>query len=236
MFDMDTVLVSDPDGRSRRATAAALRYGGYAVAPASTPAQAASLLRRRPVAAVVLDVAEDSLVDAVTALRAQTDVPIVVVSPSADSADKVAVLDAGADDYLTKPVDIEELLSRLRVLLRRVPRPMVGEVPIVTSDFTIHVRDRRWVRSDGAEIRLTPIEWRLVEVLTAHAGHLVPQADLLQRVWGPKAVDKPNYLRVQVAGIRRKVEPDPAHPRYFVTAPGLGLRFDPEVRDRLQPG
>jgi two-component system KDP operon response regulator KdpE len=119
-------------------TAAALRYGGYAVDTASTTAQAASLLRRRPIAAVVLDVGEDSPVDdVVTALRAQTDVPIVVVSPPADSADKVAVLDAGADDFLTTPVDVEELLSRLRVLLRRVPRPVVEEVPIVTSDFTI---------------------------------------------------------------------------------------------------
>jgi two-component system, OmpR family, KDP operon response regulator KdpE len=228
---VETVLIADPDPHSRRATAAALRFGGYIVEVARTTAQTASLLRRRPIAAVVLDVGEDRPVDLVATLRAQTEVPIVVVSSSAESSDKVAVLDAGADDYLTKPLGAEELLARLRVLLRRIPRPAIEDVPIVTPDFTVYVKDRRWIRRDGTEVRLTPLEWRLVEVLVTHAGHLVPQADLLHRVWGPKAVDKTNYLRVQVAGIRRKVEPDPAHPRYFVTAPGLGLRFDPHADD-----
>jgi two-component system KDP operon response regulator KdpE len=232
---METVLVADPDRHSRRATAAALRFAGYLVEVAKTPAHAASLLRRHPIAAVVLGTGEDRPINVVTTLRAQTDVPIVIVSPSANSSDKVAVLDAGADDYLTEPFGAEELLARLRVLLRRVPRPAGEDLPVMTSDFAIHVKDRRWVRSDGTEVRLTPIEWRLVEVLVARAGHLVLQADLLQRVWGPKAVDKTNYLRVQVAAIRRKVEPDPAHPRYFITVPGLGLRFDPHVEDRLQP-
>ena len=113
-----------------------------------------------------------------------------------------------------------------------MPLIETAEAPITTPDFAIHLTDRRWVRNDGTEVKLTPIEWRLVEMLVSHAGHLVTQAELLQHVWGPKAVTKTHYLRVYLAGIRHKIEPDPSRPRYFITAPGLGLRFDPSACDR----
>jgi two-component system KDP operon response regulator KdpE len=225
---MTTVLVVDPDRHSRRLVSRALRSAGYAAETAADPARAASLLRRRRLDAVILDPSEPDAGDAVSALRGQTDLPILVISPSDSVWDKVAVLDAGADDYLTKPFGVEELLARLRVALRRPSRAAADATPVITSDFTIHMADRRWLAVDGTEVVLTPTEWRVVEVLVGHAGHLVTQDELLRRVWGPGAVGKAHYLRVQMAAIRRKVEPDRTRPRYFVTAPGLGLRFDPE--------
>ena len=226
---MTTVLVTDSDGDARRAAAAALRFAGYTVETARTTRQCRSLLRRGTIGAVVVDpggVTENPL-ELVATLRATTSVPIIVVSPSSDEADKVAALDAGADDYLTKPYGVEELLARLRAGLRRAAGDEEVEEPIVTPDFTVHLADRRWLRRGGIEVRLTPTEWRLVGVLLRRPGHLVSQAELLRTVWGPAATGKTEYLRVYVAGIRHKVEPDPSRPRYFITAPGLGLRFDP---------
>jgi two-component system KDP operon response regulator KdpE len=224
-----TVLVSDPDPRSRRLAARALRLDGYTVESIGTSAHISSRLRRRRPDAVILDPVDGDSVEVVSALRAQTDVPILVIGVSGDEQARVAALDAGADDYLSKPFGVEELLARLRVALRRARSTQAEDEPIVTKDFTIHLADRRWVRSDGDEVRLTPIEWRLVEMLVRRPGHLVTQSELLEGVWGPKALNKSNYLRVQVAGIRRKVEPEPARPRYFITAPGLGLRFQPKL-------
>jgi two-component system KDP operon response regulator KdpE len=229
------VLVADPDRPTRRLLMAALRFAGHSVEVARTPAQATSLLRRRRFDAVIVDPSDSGPVETVAALRAQTDIPIIVVSTAAAEWDKVTVLDAGADDYVTKPIGTEELLARLRVLLRRVPRAEDEEKPVTTADFTVHLADRRWIQRDGTEVNLTPLEWKLIDVLVRRAGHLVTQADLLQSVWGPKARDKTQYLRVQIAAIRRKVEPEPSRPRYFITAPGLGLRFDPGAGDRLQP-
>jgi two-component system KDP operon response regulator KdpE len=224
---MTTVLVVDPDRHSRRLVSRALCSAGYAAETAADPSRAASLLRRRRLDAVILDPSAVGAGDAVSALRAQTDLPILVVSASDNVWDKVAVLDAGADDYLTKPFGVQELLARLRVALRRPWRPAL-DTSVTTSDFTIQLADRRWLAADGTEIVLTPTEWRVVEVLVAHAGHLVTHDELLRRVWGPGAVGKAHYLRVQMAAIRRKVEPDRTRPRYFITAPGLGLRFDPD--------
>jgi len=232
---MTTILVADPDRRSRLLISAALRYAGYETENTRSLDRAASYLRRRRLDAVVLDPAEREAAEIVSSLRAVTEVPIIVVSTTEAETHKVAILDAGADDYLTKPFGVEEFLARLRVGLRRAPRSEPLDLPIVTRDFTIHLADRRWVRSDHTEARLTPIEWRLVEVLVRRAGHLVSQAELLHAVWGPKAAGKTYYLRVQITAIRRKVEPDPSRPRYFLTAPGLGLRFDPNAVDHLQP-
>jgi two-component system, OmpR family, KDP operon response regulator KdpE len=230
---MTSVLICDPDTSTRRMTAAALRGSGYTVETATTPKQTRSLLQRRRLSAVICDPSRssgngaiDTPTTTVAAIRALTEIPILVVFPSTEEWDKVTLLDAGADDYLAKPYGIEELLARLRAALRRSsPAQVPSDPPITTADFTVDLADRRWVRFDGTEVRLTPTEWRLVEVLIRRPGHLVTQAELLRRVWGPDSLDKPEYLRVYLNGIRHKVEPDPARPRYFITAPGVGLRF-----------
>jgi two-component system KDP operon response regulator KdpE len=171
----------------------------------------------------------------VAELRARTEAPIIVVSSRGDELDKVAVLDAGADDYVIKPFGVDELLARLRAVLRRITARDPdddNDTPIATADFTIHLADRRLVGTDGREIHLTRVEWRMVEVLAQRAGHLVPHEKLLVAVWGPKGLEKPGNVRVNMAHIRAKVEPEPTHPRYFVTAPGLGVRFDPRGGER----
>jgi two-component system, OmpR family, KDP operon response regulator KdpE len=229
-----SVLVVVADKASRRSVSSALRFAQYRVEAVSELSRAAPALRRRRPDVLIVDLAGERGPDVVEELRALTEVPIVVVAASDDPWDKISALDAGADDYLAKPFNIEELLARLRVALRRSMQPAPHATPpISTPDFTVYVDDRRWVRRDGTEVGLTPTEWRVVELLVRRAGHLVSQAELLRAVWGPKAADKTHYLRVQMAAIRRKVEPDPARPRYFITAPGLGLRFDAPVADAL---
>ena len=136
----------------------------------------------------------------------------------------MAALDAGADDYVTKPFGMDELLARLRAALRRTT-PAEEEALVETEDFTIDLAAKK-VRRDGEEVRLTPTEWNLVEVLVRNRGRLVAQTQLLQDVWGPQYHDETNYLRVFMAQVRRKLEPEPAHPRYFITEPGMGYRFE----------
>jgi two-component system KDP operon response regulator KdpE len=232
-----TVVVLDPNERSRRLIAAALRHGGYGVAIAHDDRQIASLLRRRVITALVLDPTRadgDAEADgagaarSVSDLRSCTDVPIIVISDQSDEPEKVAVLNAGADDYLCRPIGVEELLARLRGVLRRTTRRDIEDAIVVTNDFAIHLDDRRLIRTDGRTVRLTPTEWRLIDILARRPGHLVSQAELLERVWGPEATTKTAYLRVHMASIRRKLEPDPGRPHYFITAPGLGLTFDPD--------
>jgi two-component system KDP operon response regulator KdpE len=223
-----TVLVADSDPEARRTTSAALRLRGYTVETARTLTQAGSLLRRRRLEALIVDPSDDQPIEVVQALRLGTDIPIIVVSPRDDQWDKVSLLDAGADDYLTKPFGLEELLARLRVALRRAVHRLDDAPPIRTPHFTIHLADRRWLPAAGPEVNLTPTEWKLIETLVGRQGHLVTHCELLQAVWGPKALDRPEYLRVYLASIRRKVEPEPARPRYFITAAGLGHRFDSE--------
>jgi len=223
---MSTVLIFDTDPLSRRRTISAMRYGGFEAKIAHTGQEAHRLLRRNRYAGVIVDPGTGgdapSLIEE---LRAQTDAPIIAISASDDQQYKVALLDGGADDYVIRPFDPEELLARLRAVLRRVAT--IEETrPIVTADFTMHLADRRLFRSDETEVVLSPTEWKLVEVLAQHQGHLVTREEVLASVWGPDAENKTQYLRVYMAGIRRKVEPDPSRPRYFVTAPGLGLRFD----------
>jgi len=225
---MTAVVVADDDPRDRARTAAALRLAGYRVRVARSSTHAGALLRRSDVAAVIVDPTVEAAPTTVAALRARTKVPIIVTSASVHEWDKVAVLDAGADDYLSKPFGVEELLARLRAIFRRVVEDgRVDIAPIVTADFVVHLADRRLVRTDGAEVHLTRVEWRLVEELARRRGHLVPHDELLLAVWGPSAVEKPGNIRVNMAHIRAKLEPEPGRPRYFLTAPGLGLRFDP---------
>jgi two-component system KDP operon response regulator KdpE len=152
-------------------------------------------------------------------------VPIIVLSVREGEGDKVDALDAGADDYVTKPFGMDELLARMRAALRRAV-PGEEEAVVETVDFRADLAAKR-VERDGEEIRLTPTEWQIVETLIRHPGRLITQRQLLQSVWGPQYEKETNYLRVYLAQIRRKLEPDPAKPRYFVTEPGMGYRFEP---------
>jgi two-component system KDP operon response regulator KdpE len=225
---MTTVLILDADPVSRRRTISAIRYGSFDAKIARNLRGAQQLLRRNRYAALIVDPGEGSAAaQTIEKLRAQTDTVIIVASESDDPPYKIALLDAGADDYLTLPFDPEELLARLRAVSRRVSQPDDAR-PIVTPGFTMHLADRRLIRIDKTEVPISAIEWRLIEVLAQHMGHLVTREELLASVWGPQAADKTNYLRVHMASIRRKIEPVPSRPRYFFTVPGLGLRFDPE--------
>ncbi len=158
-------------------------------------------------------------------LRGWSSVPIVVLSVRETERSKVDALDAGADDYVTKPFGMDELLARIRAALRRVA-PGEEEAVVETNDFVVDLAAKRVTR-DGDEVRLTPTEWHVVEVLVRNPGRLVSQRQLLQEVWGPQYERETNYLRVYLAQIRKKLEPDPARPRYFVTEARMGYRFVP---------
>jgi len=158
-------------------------------------------------------------------VRGWTSTPIIVLSAWGQESQKVAALDAGADDYVTKPFGMDELLARLRAAVRRAS-PAPDEPVVVTVDFTVDLADKR-VTKDGGDVRLTPTEWQLLEVLVRNADRLVTQRQLLQEVWGPEYQTEGNYLRVYLAQLRRKLEPDPSRPRYLVTEPGMGYRFRP---------
>ncbi len=162
----------------------------------------------------------------ITGLRGWTTVPIIVLSARVDSADKVQALDAGADDYVTKPFGMDELLARLRAAVRRSAVVEGEDAVVETASFTVDLAAKK-VRRDGAEVHLTPTEWGLLEILARNRGRLVAQKQLLQDVWGPAYEKETHYLRVYLAQLRRKLEPEPAHPRHLVTEPGMGYRFEP---------
>jgi two-component system KDP operon response regulator KdpE len=223
---MTRVLVVDDEPQIRRALDINLRARGYDVDLAPDGEAALALAARVHPDVVVLDLGLPGIdgVDVIRGLRGWSHVPIVVLSVRESEGDKVAALDAGADDYVTKPFGIDELLARLRAALRRAA-PGPEEATIETPDFTIDLAAKK-VNRDGVEVRLTPTEWHLVEVLVRHPGKLVSQQQLLQEVWGPEYHDETNYLRVFMAQVRRKLEPEPSRPRYFITEPGMGYRFE----------
>jgi two-component system KDP operon response regulator KdpE len=227
------VLVVDDEPQIRRALAINLRARGYQVDLAATGEEALKAAADRQPDVVVLDLGLPGIsgLEVIEGLRGWTGVPIIVLSVREREADKVAALDAGADDYVTKPFGINELLARLRAAVRRAT-PTDEQAPVVqTPDFRVDLAAKQVTR-DGREVRLTPTEWQLVELLVRNPGRLVSQRRLLQEVWGPKYGEETNYLRVFIAQIRRKLEPDPAHPRYFITEPGMGYRFQPKDRRR----
>jgi two-component system, OmpR family, KDP operon response regulator KdpE len=220
------VLVVDDEPQILRALGINLRARGYDVDLAPDGERALDVAARHHPDVVVLDLGLPGIdgVDVIRGLRGWSQVPIVVLSVRDAEGDKVAALDAGADDYVTKPFGMDELLARLRAALRRTI-PAEEEALVETADFTIDLAAKK-VRRDGEEVRLTPTEWHLVEVLVRNRGRLVAQTQLLQEVWGPQYHDETNYLRVFMAQVRRKLEPQPAQPRYFVTEPGMGYRFE----------
>jgi two-component system KDP operon response regulator KdpE len=220
------VLVVDDEPQILRALGINLRARGYEVDLAPDGERALDVAARHHPDVVVLDLGLPGIdgVDVIRGIRGWSQVPIVVLSVRDAEGDKVAALDAGADDYVTKPFGMDELLARLRAALRRTT-PAEEEALVETEDFTIDLAAKK-VRRDGEEVRLTPTEWNLVEVLVRNRGRLVAQTQLLQEVWGPQYHDETNYLRVFMAQVRRKLEPEPSHPRYFITEPGMGYRFE----------
>jgi two-component system, OmpR family, KDP operon response regulator KdpE len=219
------VLVIDDEAPILRALTANLRARGYQHDAAANGEDALRLAARHHPDAVVLDLGLPGMtgLDVIRGLRGWTTVPIIVLSARGAEHDKVAALDAGADDYVTKPFGMDELFARLRAALRRVA-PSEEAAVVVTPDFTVDLAAKT-VSRDGEEIRLTPTEWGIVELLVRHRDKLVTQRHLLQEVWGPQYGDATNYLRVHMAHIRRKLEPEQGRPRYFITEPGMGYRF-----------
>ena len=220
------VLVVDDEFLIRRTVEINLRARGFDVDLAETGEEGLELAARHRPDVVVVDLGLPGIsgIEVIEGIRGWSRVPIVVLSVRDTEADKVAALDAGADDYVTKPFGMDELLARLRAALRRVI-PADEEPVIETADFTIDFAAKRVIR-DGEEVRLTPTEWQLVEVLARNNGKLVPQHQLLQEVWGPEYHDETGNLREYIARLRRKLEPEHSRPRYFTTEAGLGYRFD----------
>ncbi|HEY3096501.1 MAG TPA: response regulator [Acidimicrobiia bacterium] len=223
---MSRVLVVDDETKIRRTVGINLRAHGFEVDVAGTGEAGLDLAARHHPDAVVVDLELPGIggIDVIEGIRRWSGVPIIVLSVRDTEADKVAALDAGADDYVTKPFGMDELLARIRAALRH---PGAEEWPIVeTTSFTIDLASKRVTRA-GREVRLTPTEWQLVEVLVRNRGKLVPQRQLLEAVWGRQARDQSGSLREYVARLRRKLEPDPSRPRYLATEAGLGYRFEP---------
>jgi two-component system KDP operon response regulator KdpE len=229
------ILAVDDEPQILRALATNLRARGYEVDLAQTGEAALALAARTHPDLVVLDLGLPGMdgIEVIQGLRGWTSVPVIVLSVREGERDKVAALDAGADDSVTKPFGMDELLARLRAALRRAA-PAEEQAVVETDDFTVDLAAKRVTTPEG-EIRLTPTEWHLVEVLVRNAGRLVTQRQLLQEVWGPQYETETNYLRVYLAQIRRKLEPNPARPRYFITEAGMGYRFEPGAGSERRP-
>jgi two-component system KDP operon response regulator KdpE len=226
---MTRVLVVDDEPQIVRALVINLKARKYEVDAAHDGAGALELAAARHPDVVVLDLGLPDMdgVEVIKGLRGWTRVPIIVLSARHASDEKVEALDAGADDYVTKPFGMDELLARMRAAVRRA-EPVAGEDDslVTTESFTVDLAAKK-VNRDGADVRLTPTEWHLLEVLVRNAGRLVSQTQLLQEVWGPAYRTETNYLRVYLAQLRRKLELDPSHPRHFITEAGMGYRFEP---------
>ncbi|GAA1751493.1 response regulator transcription factor [Aeromicrobium alkaliterrae] len=222
---MTFVLVVDDDPAIVRTLGINLRARGYDVETAADGRSALQVVEERLPDVVILDLGLPDLdgLSVLQRLRERHALPVVILSARHQTDDKVEALDSGADDYVTKPFEMEELMARVRAAVRRTSAgepPLVVEAEGVVLDVT-----ERHAERDGAPVRLTPTEWHLVEVLARRAGHLVSQQDLLREVWGPGYGRESHYLRVYLAQLRRKLEADPANPTLFLTDPGQGYRL-----------
>jgi len=222
---MTFVLVVDDDPAMRRTLSINLRARDYEVETAGDGRSALQVVDERMPDLVLLDLGLPDLdgIAVLTQLRSFTQVPVIVVSARTESDDKVEALDLGADDFITKPFSIEELLARIRATSRRAGREE-PDLVVQAAGLRLDLTDSRATR-DGEEVHLTPTEWRIVDVLVRRRGRLVRQAELLTTVWGPAYDTQTNYLRVHMASIRRKLEADPGRPVLFLTEPGMGYRF-----------
>ncbi len=253
---MTRVLVVDDEPQILRALRINLRVRQYDVFTAASGAEALAVAGSHPPDLVILDLGLPDLsgIDVIQGLRGWTSVPIVVLSGRADSANKVEALDAGADDYVTKPFSMDELLARMRAAVRRAgepdeqPRIRLGDLVVdLAAKRVEHAAPASTIRTgirtgpdtrpaDGTaspdgDIRLTPTEWHLLEVLLRHPGKLLSQQQLLTEVWGPGYASATGNLRLYMAQLRRKLEPDPARPRWLITEPGMGYRYQPDLDD-----
>ena len=226
------VLVVDDEPQILRALRINLRVRHYEVFTAASATEALTVAAKFPPDLVLLDLGLPDMdgMEVIGGLRGWTKVPIIVLSGRADSTDKVLALDAGADDYVTKPFGVDELLARMRAAVRR--NPATEEQPrIALGDLTVDLAAKRDYPRRGspadAGIRLTPTEWHLLEVLLRNPGKLLSQRQLLHDVWGPGYDNAAGNLRLYMAQLRRKIEPDPARPRWLITEPGMGYRFQP---------
>jgi two-component system, OmpR family, KDP operon response regulator KdpE len=222
------LLIADDDPQMVRALRITLTARGYEVVTAPDGATALDAAIRNHPDVVVLDLGMPGLtgIEVIQALRGWTDVPILVVSGRSESWDKVEALDAGADDYVTKPFSADELLARIRALTRRVHA--AEDQPVISfGDVTVDL-SARVVSRGGAVLRLTPTEWRMLEVLLRNPGRLVTRETLLTEVWGPQYTTDTGYLRLYISQLRKKLEPTPSEPVFLVTEQGMGYRFVPE--------
>jgi len=220
------VLVIDDEPSILRALRINLTARNYEVTTAADGASGLAAVSRDRPDVLILDLGLPDMdgTEVIHGIRGWTSTPIIVLSVWGQEHQKVAALDAGADDYVTKPFGMDELLARLRAAVRRAA-PAPDEPVVGTPDFTVDLAAKRVTRGDEGDVRLTPTEWQLLEILVRNRGRLVTQRQLLQEVWGPAYESESNYLRVYVAQLRRKLEPEPSRPRYLLTEPGMGYRF-----------
>ncbi len=227
-----TVLLVEDDPQIRRFLRATLPVHGYRLVEAATGQEGLVQAASRVPDVVLLDLGLPDLdgLDVIKRLREWLGAPIIILSARGLERDKVAALDAGADDYLTKPFGVDELLARLRVVLRRTVAPggAAASPAFSTGDLRVDLAGRR-VEVAGAEVHLTPTEFKLLAILVRHAGKVVTQRQLLVDVWGPGAAEQTHYLRVHMHGLRHKLERTPARPRYLITEPGVGYRLREEA-------
>ena len=226
---MSSVLVVDDQVSLLHTLGENLRQRGYDVELAATGREALERIEHHPADAVILDLNLPDMggMQVLTRIRGWSTVPVIVLSARTAEIQKIAALDTGADDYVTKPFSMDELMARLRVVLR--DRRRGPDEPVVaTEHFTIDLAARQVTRG-GCAVPLTRTEWQIIALLARHPGRLITQRQLLAEVWGKTEAGSSNYVRVFMVTIRRKLEPDPAHPRYFITEPGHGVRFLPEA-------
>jgi two-component system KDP operon response regulator KdpE len=220
------VLVVDDEPSIVRALRINLTARKYEVSTATDGASGLAAAARDRPDVMILDLGLPDMegTEVIRGVRGWSSTPIIVLSVWDQESQKVAALDAGADDYVTKPFGMDELLARLRAAVRRAS-PAPDEPVVTTAHFTVDLAAKRVSRDDGGDVSLTPTEWQLLEVLVRNRGRLVTQRQLLQEVWGPAYETESNYLRVYMAQLRRKLEPEPSRPRYLLTDPGMGYRF-----------